>query len=583
MQNPQKNPQKNPQQHSQQHSQQQNPQKNPQKNPQQNPQNPLPKLNQLLDNLPGRYFNILYFALILVSLLPYLLFRYAPSLDGPQHLHNAYVIKDLVLGRGIIPDYLAINPRPVGYWTTQLLLAAFTVPLPPWLGEKLLLICYVILFAVTFRYFTGAAGPAGNRYALFLVFPFVFSYYILTGNHAFGYGIALFFMLFGFWDRISTRVAVRGFREYRPVLLFSLLLLLLYFTHSLIYSFFLFAFFLYLLTGSLVDLHPAAASRLKLRQVGLRVGIVILAIVPSLIPWLMVTFETASLQMGLPGNPESSRVLIENLYRMRPLIGFHHGIESVGNIPLFLVLMLVLLGVLGGWFYDLDRRRMRPSGILLNKANLYLFLAMVFLVIYLVNPDRFTAGDLTGRAGLFFFLLLIMWVTRLRLPGWTNLLVVGVVLFAVIYKQAVLPRFYAPQNEIIAELQELDPYLEEGSTVWPLTESDNWLHRNYHLYIGLEKHTVNLQNPQTYGPFPIIWNRDNLPVMFAGDLQLKYYGTERRDPAGLERRQVETITVFYYDRVMNHPDYQPWRKVLSEDYELVAVTSRGSAAIYRAR
>ncbi|MCK4746730.1 MAG: hypothetical protein KAT15_06835, partial [Bacteroidales bacterium] len=480
----------------------------------------LKRLNKTLNKIPDRFFNVAFLIFIVISALQYLLFKYSPSLDGPQHLYNAYVLKDLVLNRGIIPDYLAINPSPVGYWTTQLVLSFFTMVLPPWLAEKLILLIYVATFALAYRYFCRSSEDDTNRVALFLIFPFIFSYYILTGNYAFGFGIVLFFFCFGFWNQISSNVKVV------PAIKLSILLLLLYFTHVVIFTFFVFSFAIYYLLESVIDLHPGNNQRLSAREVGIRTLFTLAAFIPPAIPWFISTRSVISLQASLATQAKSAQVLLDHLFRIRPLIGFHHGIESVATIPLFLLLMLVLVTILSGSLYRLDRGIVKSRELLFRKSNLYLVVAAAFMLLYMLNPDQFMAGNLTARAGLFFFLLLIMWIPFNRLPGLLNLLMAVVIAFTVIYNQAIMPQFYTSQNEFIKELQELDKYMEEGATVWPLKESDNWLHKHFQLYIGLRKHSVNLENPQCYGPFPIIWNQDELPAMFAGDQQLKFYGTD---------------------------------------------------------
>ena len=201
----------------------------------------LERINQKIYALPGKYFTIAFWVLIGASMVQFIIFKYAPSLDGPQHLHNAFVLKDLVLGRGSIPEFYSINPLPVGYWTTQILLTLFTVVLPPELAEKMLILTYVVCIALAYRYFLRSFRKEYNPLAQFLIFPFIPSFFLLAGYYAFSFGVIVFLLVYGYWNNISPNLRWSG------IIKFSLLLLLLYFTHGVVFTFFLVSFFIYYL------------------------------------------------------------------------------------------------------------------------------------------------------------------------------------------------------------------------------------------------------------------------------------------------------------------------------------------------
>lgn len=530
-----------------------------------------------MNAIPGKYFNVLFWILIGVSLLQFLLFRYAPSLDGPQHLHNAYVLKDLIFKNGSIPDFYAINDLPVGYWTSHLLLSIFTLVFPPWLAEKMLLITYVTGVALAYRYFLGSSGMEINPFAQYLIFPFIPSFFFLAGYYAFSFGIIVFLLAFGYWNTISGSVRLP------QAIRFSLLLLLLYFTNGLVFTFFLISFFIFYISEILIDLLANEERRETIRRLGIRTLYTTASFIPVLIVLFIYSKSVISIQSGVSGNPADLTDLLRQLITMRILIGFHHEMESVATVPLFLALLLVGLTVMIQSVIRLDQKKAKLGTILQDKANIFLLLAFVFFMVYILNPDQYMAGIMTLRAGFFFFLFLIMWIPFNRIPLPVNLLMGGVILFAVIYNQALMPVFYKPQVSLIKELQELDSHIEQNATIYTLRESDNWLHVHYGLYIGLSNHLVNLNNPQCYGPFPIVWDEENIPAMFAGDLQIKLNKLDRVDPAKHEARQVDYITVFYHDRFLKKEDNAEWKKVLDNDYELVHLTSRGTAAVYRLR
>ena len=122
--------------------------------------------------------------LLLISLLPLWIFRYVPSLDGPQHLYNANVIIQLLKGSEIFRKFFRINEVVVGYWTGHFALSFFNLFLPAWLAEKIFLTAYVLEVVFSFRYLVRSIDPERQNLLVYLIFPFVFHSYLLMGYYS---------------------------------------------------------------------------------------------------------------------------------------------------------------------------------------------------------------------------------------------------------------------------------------------------------------------------------------------------------------------------------------------------------------
>ncbi|MGP8323671.1 MAG: hypothetical protein ACT6FG_06725 [Methanosarcinaceae archaeon] len=533
------------------------------------------KLSSKLESISDRNYQIGFWCFIGVSLIQFLIFKYAPSLDGPQHLHNAYVIRDLISGKGLVRDFYSFNPQPVGYWSTHLILSLFSMIFPPWLAEKLLLISYVIGVSLAYRYFLRSLKLYINPVAQFLIFPLIPSFFLLAGYYAFSFGIMLLLVTYGYWNRVG-----RDF-SWRSSLKFAVLLLCFYFTHGVVFVFFIATFVIQYIHEMIIAFVLNADRKKVMRQQATKTLRTFAAFVPAMIFLFIYTNYIHGANAAASGDPKDTRELLELLIRIRPIIAFDHNVESVATKPLFFVLLLVLITVFVRQTVRLQQRKTTIRNILLNRSTVYLFIALLFLCIYFMNPDRIISGSMTQRISFFFFLFLIMWIPFNRIPLPVSYILGVVLFFSVAYNQMVMPKFYYGQVKLINALQELDDHIEEGATIITLKESRNWTHHHFGMYTGLGKHLVNLNNPQCYGPFPIVWDQENSSAVFAGDHQINVAGLGRLNPKTNGHMQVDYIVIFYYDQFLKNPDNESWLSILSEYYNLVEVAAKGAVALYK--
>ena len=168
---------------------------------------------------------VLYFAfLTFIYLLPLWLFTYFPTADGPVHLGSAAVLKELA--QGDAPFLSTFFYPQWSFATNQLyhgLLVSLGSLMPFLTAEKLILSFYVVMLPLATLF--AVRRLRGEALAVFLVFPFVYSYIVLLGLYNLALGLVVFMFTVGVYLSLARRPTLA-----KGVLLASLLLLA-YFVH----------------------------------------------------------------------------------------------------------------------------------------------------------------------------------------------------------------------------------------------------------------------------------------------------------------------------------------------------------------
>jgi hypothetical protein len=157
-----------------------------------------------------------------LGLGPIWAFRYFPTQDGPSHMLNARVFKQCVDPSAPEAEFYERRVSPIPNWTAAALLDALTAVLPPFAAEKVLVSMYVVGLPLAVDYFLAVMDASGAS-ALGLLF--VWNSCLLRGFYSYGLGIALLFLILGWFLRQEGALGSRG------TVTLSALLLLSYFTH----------------------------------------------------------------------------------------------------------------------------------------------------------------------------------------------------------------------------------------------------------------------------------------------------------------------------------------------------------------
>lgn len=320
----------------------------------------------------------LFFALAVLYVLPFWTVRYLPTVDGPNHTYNAWIL----VHHGdterypLFSEYYRIDARPHPNWIGHGALALFMLAVPPLVAEKLVVSGYVLLFLGGAWYLAGSVRPE-ERWPAFLAFPFVCHQYFQYGFYNFSIGLALYLFAVGFWWRH------RGQPDLAFAVKINLLLVLCWLSHILSFG------------VSLVSI--AVLWLATLRKDNWRIW---LRHVPILAPQLAFPawfFSVQGRSVDPGGRPFG--VLLELLVppKMLQTFGPSQGWLAGTVAAAFLLLGLLTL-----------RRGLRP---LREPADAFLLLGVALTVVFFVSPEGTAGGTGTpDRLSLFVYLALLPWL-----------------------------------------------------------------------------------------------------------------------------------------------------------------------------
>jgi hypothetical protein len=320
-----------------------------------------------------------FFALALLYVVPFWTVHYLPTVDGPCHTYNAWVLRqyDNTREYPLFQQYYVINEKPYPNWLAHGIMALLMFVVPPLAAEKLFVTLYALLFLAGVWYLVGSV-QSEQRWVAFLAFPFVHNYLFQFGFYNFCLSLALFPWILGFWWR----------RREKPDLSYAiginLLLWLCWFSHIVSYVLCLLAIAL---------LWAATLRRENWRRHLLHV----LALAPQLVLPIWY-FSHGTGQVFASDWSFSKRV--RYLFRLKALVSF----DSPQRLAMAaLARLFMLLALLTIW-------RKRQTGW--RQEDAFLLVAVVLAIVYFFSPSGLEGGALLEqRLSLYPFLVLIPWLS----------------------------------------------------------------------------------------------------------------------------------------------------------------------------
>lgn len=502
----------------------------------------------------------LYRLLVVLHLLPIWATKWFVTLDGPSHLYNARIVRDLVLGDPFFSRFFHLSPYPEPYWTGHATMALLLMVLPAWLVEKLLWSTAVVGLAWAFRRFIHALAP-GRPWASLLVMPFLLHYAVRMGFLNFSLSLPILLLAVAeVWHGLvhgSTRAAVL-----MPVLV------LLYFTH-------LFAFVagVGIIAAMLVWAHLPGIplhGRKSLRPV----------LFSMALPLVLTAGYFATHEPEQPGTTHVETALLWNWL----LEGRCWNALGVAGEQLACTLTaapLLLGGVLALFL------RARRGNFRFQPADFWPLVAGGLLVGYFILPDVVGGGSsVSPRLHLLGMFFLAIALTCSDLPVRALQLMVALVVLVDGYHLRLHHGSAVSLGRECAELMAVQPAVEDRSVLLPLNWSGNWMHSNLSNYLGTgPARVVVLDHFTAQAPFnPAQWNPGMLAHATVGTfatsnqpcVRLDAYGGQA--PPGITevltwKMQAATPDSCRADVLMQ----------LSEQGDTLAMSPHADAILYRRR
>jgi hypothetical protein len=446
----------------------------------------MPAFQALFHRL-GRNEPMLFLALLLAHVS--VLFRYSwyPTLDGPAHLYNAHLIKQLLLGAEHPARFFAFSGFPEPNWSGHAIMALLSLFLPTNWVEKGLVLLIFTGTAFGFRALVRALHPSAGL-ATLLVFPFLCTHTFRMGFFNFSLSIAVGLWTLWWWQRMKERPGVRG-----TGVLF-LLSGLLYFSNALTALVILGALGLWIAWEQLLQPTPRPLLARRLRSLLL-----------AALPWLvLILLFVLRGQEGKAGTSHLPAMKLWTMVREGVPFSLQPGASMIWSARIIAVSLLLFMG--GLLAYRLGRQS-RPQ-----VNDLWLLMALLAGIGYVILPDKAaTGGIISVRYLLFLYLFLALWSACQRWPGGLHLLLVPFLL-ADLWLVRADHHFTGELDAEVVELRMLLPHIPDNATVLPLLYSDYWMHSNLSNYLGTERGIVVVDNYEAMSPhFPLRWRSEHRP------------------------------------------------------------------------
>jgi len=443
---------------------------------------------------------ILFWGLIALHLIPIFIFKYFPSQDGPSHLYNASILRHYFFPEGeIFRAHFKLIPGSLVDWLIQPFMAILMFVFPPLITEKIVLILYVILLPVSFRYVVRSIRPE-SEFLSVLIFPFINSYFFYMGFYNFLYGIIAFLFFLGYWINSTAKPSL----TFRNAFTLTGFFLLTYFFHPVAWAMSALVIGVLCIGLCLSEMANAEKDDSKnipennsLLKNAIEKGVTtFLALLPSFFILLELSLKkkVQAIVNTRPDMPPPS-LLWNEILHFDALTSFRseEALFSYAYVNLAFGIFLYLL------ITKLKRRDF-------NLWDMFFLSTVVCITLYFSVPDISPPIFLWPRVMLYTFLILLLWFAGQKFHEWVKLFIqmAGLVITLALFSIHLGP--YALLNNYLKEYVAVMQQIPANTTVVPLPfwsqpftdkeiasmRIDPFLHASD--YIGALKPVANLED-----------------------------------------------------------------------------------------
>ncbi|HEX6900514.1 MAG TPA: hypothetical protein VF789_12395 [Thermoanaerobaculia bacterium] len=323
----------------------------------------------------------IFFLLAFLYILPFWIVEYIPTVDGPCHTYNAWILRQYGNTEDfpLFQRYFEINARPYPNWVSHGAMALLMHAVPPLIAEKILVSGYVLTFLFGVWYLVGSVWRE-QRWLAFLAFPFPYNHLFQFGFYNFSISLALFPWILGLWWRNRADPSLAF------ALKINLLLWLCWFSH--VVSF----------VVAIISIAVLWLATLR-RDDWRRHPRHILLLAPQIL--LPIWYFSDRGPTAWPPN-WSFDVALDYLRYLEVLITFSENQQPYAR---GLAVVFGLLLSLTLWRENIRRRSFQDR-------DAFLLLTAVVLLLYFAIPNDLAGGSfLKNRLSLYPWLLLIPWLS----------------------------------------------------------------------------------------------------------------------------------------------------------------------------
>lgn len=438
--------------------------------------------------------------MVLIGWLPVVVPHYFSTLDGPAHLYNAHLIKQMLLGDGnSLHDFFMFNELAIPNWGGHAIMTFFISFLPDYLAEKGFLLVYLTLTPLFFRKFVLAFSPK-NQFISWIAIPFAHHHLLYFGFYNMCTGLMFLFITIFYFKKHCAKLNWKNFIG------LTVLLLCTYFSHLSMYIVCL-GILAILCLPHLKFIKPFWANAKTNLLPAFKHAVFVLA---AAIPSLLLTGKYLAAVHGSETYNDTPPLLndaIRFVLNIKPLITIRDQAPytTYANIIFGLLLLFLIVGLVR--FFKNIRTEFSAEKLPNTLFKLVLALmTIVFLVLFFIMPNIIL---MTERLILIFYFLYILILALPRYPKWIHVLAFLVIVYVHHKNSRHLRKSMAEISHSMILFQENVNYIKEGGTVLTVNYIDNWLMVHSRGYLGSSKPIVLLQNYEaSLKWFPLKWNNE---------------------------------------------------------------------------
>jgi hypothetical protein len=468
------------------------------------------KAYKIFDNLEP----ILFLILTLVNLLPVLLVRYFPTVDGPAHLYNSKLMAELFSDpNGILGKYFSVEKLIPTNLTDHYFFLITGYFLPGFLSEKLIMLFYLAGLPYAYRYFIRSIAP-GGIYLSWFIFPFTYSFLFFYGFFNFSIALVFFFITLPQLKKLYSNFSVLHF------ITFTILTLMVCISHAFVFIILI----LYLIVFMRQDLfHMVSKHSQEMKDIAIRkISLVAWAIAPAFLLIIISSIKTHS--FGSPFDYFDFSILLKWIRQIQPAKGILYHREDIYTTWLFYLLVLLTALMIYNMIFDRISVTKGRIKVTLNRKkknipdNLLLIVTLAIFAMYFIIPDGFRSYSfISSRLLVFFFLFLIAWIAS----GYMQPLIKITAVLMIIIMNSFLLGIYITESKKLnlsaCELEKASDIIPANSVVLPVNRSDKWIYGHFSNYLGINKPLIILENYEAeLDYFPTSWNDEMMPRFLFG-------------------------------------------------------------------
>ena len=522
---------------------------------------------------------VLFLVVALLNLLPVLLVKYFPTVDGPAHLYNSRLMSEMMNNpSGTLSNYFVLANLIPTNLTDHYFFLLTGYFLPGYLGEKLLMLFYLIGLPYAFRYFIRSIRPDGTYLACF-IFPFTYSFMFFYGF--FNFHIALVFFLI-------SLTYLKKFYQHTSVsysIIFIILITFVYLSHAFVFlvlllylALFHYRDILCIISGSPGEMKNTAIARLILLA---------MVVAPALL--LMIISSTRTHLPGIPNDYIDFSQHLKWIRQIQPAKGIVYQREDIYTTWLFYLLVFLTIMTIYNMLIDTMSFVKGRLRIILKKEkedmphNLLLIISLVILLLYFILPDMYKGyGFVSSRLLVFFFLFFISWIASGYMNIWIKITAVLVIIVMNTFMLSIYIKESKKLNYSACEVEKAATYIPPNSTVLPVNQSGKWIYGHFSNYLGIDKPMVILENYEAgLDYFPINWNVKKMPRMLFGEADsiascLNWNSQTDNDP------EIVTFVLLIKNMELNDdPCNTKINEILNRFYERIFISQNSEIEMYK--